>query len=474
MAKKQKRSSFSLVGMVVILILLGVLAVAMYATQQNTDSRSQAAAVSCPMSADGECVQKAAPAVKQAVLADQNVAACKAPVYMTVDYKHVGCIAGKPCDGYSTGKTLTTAVGWNGSRESDGPAKNYNGSRLRIPLTDSNGKWIKDNPVYRTSAKYNALGITRLGNGQVLISHQNANASYPAFQKTKSFQGIDAAMAVSGATIKNYTRGDNGIAPDQPKCIGGEPTKWGCVPGDIMYHGLELDNDNRISTWQSNYQNLLKQFGIGACGGDEFTKKSATSWDHYTRVCWPGDDYIMSFNCPTKPPLVKCNLYPIALSKSSVQYLQPNQMITDIWNGTGAGNFGWLTWNGLQSEPALSTSLTPPGNSYTYTNPKNSSDHLVSIGDYIQGRPGVTNSSGVRAALDKLKTVDVIVPVYDTSNCEGGSKSLYKTWKFAKVRLTSYDLAGGQSDGSAGMCSEKPGRNTITAKFLGFEENCIQ
>ncbi len=147
-----------------------------------------------------------------------------------------------------------------------------------------------------------------------------------------------------------------------------------------------------------------------------------------------------------------CELYPIALHASTVANAQPGTTLLDIFNGSQSGNFGWLTWTGANSVPSLIDSLTPPGNSGTYTNPDNASDHVVSVGDWVQGRPGVANASGVRNALDTLKTRDIVVPVWDTAT-GSGSNSRYHIVGFARIRILDYRL---------------PSENRITARFLGF------
>jgi len=146
------------------------------------------------------------------------------------------------------------------------------------------------------------------------------------------------------------------------------------------------------------------------------------------------------------------NLYPIALHVDSLTGVPVGGMIPDIYNGVQPGNFGWLTWAGSPSEPTLVTSLTPPGNSSTYVNPRNRNDHTVSIGDWVQGKPGVTNSDKVRKALDTLKQIDIVVPVWDRA-IGRGNNSLYHVVRFARVRITDYRL---------------PKQNRITARFLGF------
>ncbi|HEY0606206.1 MAG TPA: hypothetical protein VGD58_25010, partial [Herpetosiphonaceae bacterium] len=147
-----------------------------------------------------------------------------------------------------------------------------------------------------------------------------------------------------------------------------------------------------------------------------------------------------------------CALYPIALYVGSLNAVPVDTEIVDLLNGTGPGNFGWLTWTGGQSAPTLATSLTPPGDSHTYTNPNNPQDRRVSVGDWVRGTPGVSNSSAVRAALDQLLTTEAIVPVWDTATGSGSGTS-YHIVSFARVQLTDYRL---------------PTHNRISATFLGW------
>ena len=133
-----------------------------------------------------------------------------------------------------------------------------------------------------------------------------------------------------------------------------------------------------------------------------------------------------------------CALYPIALSTQSLVGVNIGDVLPDILNGALRGNFGWLSWTGdLADEPTLVTSLTPPGNSNTYINPNDPADHLISVGDWVRGKPGVTDSSSVRAALDTLKTIDIDVPVWDTSS-GSGNNAQYHVRDFARLRITDY------------------------------------
>ncbi|MCI0397264.1 MAG: Ig-like domain-containing protein, partial [Chloroflexi bacterium] len=152
------------------------------------------------------------------------------------------------------------------------------------------------------------------------------------------------------------------------------------------------------------------------------------------------------------PATGSCELYPIALHVDTLAGVQVGDVIEDIWNGTQPGNFGWLTWTGDTSVPVLAASLTPPGNSHTYVNPNDPNDHVVSVGDWVEGKPGVSNARQVRDALDLLTTVDIVVPIWDASQ-GSGAQVVYRIAGFARVRLMAYNLA--KSD-------------YITARFLGY------
>ncbi len=152
------------------------------------------------------------------------------------------------------------------------------------------------------------------------------------------------------------------------------------------------------------------------------------------------------------PPVISCELYPIALHQNTLNGATPGQALGDIFNGSQPGNFGWMTWAGSPNAPTLANSLTPPGDSHTYVNIYDAADKRVSIGDWVQGSPGVANASGVRKALDQLKTRDIIVPVWDVAQGQGNNAN-YHVSAFAQVRITDYRL---------------PGQNRISAKFLGY------
>ncbi|MBN1890583.1 MAG: hypothetical protein JW850_21495, partial [Thermoflexales bacterium] len=155
---------------------------------------------------------------------------------------------------------------------------------------------------------------------------------------------------------------------------------------------------------------------------------------------------------PTPTSVPSCELYPIALHVSTVLETVPGQELTDIYNGSGPGNFGWLSWAGDQGVPALVNSLTPPGDSHTYINPYDPTDHVLSAGDWVYGRPGVANAKAVRDALDGLKNTVITVPVWYAASGQG-SNAKYLVVGFARIQITGYRL---------------PGTNRISAIFQGY------
>jgi hypothetical protein len=149
-----------------------------------------------------------------------------------------------------------------------------------------------------------------------------------------------------------------------------------------------------------------------------------------------------------------CQLYPIALSAQSLSNAAPGTILTNIYNGSQPGNFGWLSWTGDPDEPTLINSLTQPGDSYTYINPDNHSDHTVAIGGWVSGKPGVSNGKHVRASLDALVGYQITVPIWDQARGQG-ENTAYHIVGFATVILIDYQL---------------PSQNRITAEFVGYSD----
>jgi len=99
----------------------------------------------------------------------------------------------------------------------------------------------------------------------------------------------------------------------------------------------------------------------------------------------------------------------------------------------------------------LHDSLQSPGNSQTYNNPYDETDHELSAGDWVQSKLGTANYGCIRNALDLLAGTEIVVPVWDQfAGC--GFYGLYHVETFARVRILSYNLCHGR----------------ITAEFLGY------
>jgi len=152
-----------------------------------------------------------------------------------------------------------------------------------------------------------------------------------------------------------------------------------------------------------------------------------------------------AFGSIQSPP--QNNLQPLArkcdqpsLSACGFQYGQSY----DIWQGGGPGNFGWLSWNGANNAPYVEQQLTP-GNVVDYVDPVGSCAQIA-IGCWVQGEPGVKNSSGIRSQLDGwissgLSGTPMIIPIYDTSSGNGSNVN-YHIVGFAAFILEGYSLPG--------------------------------
>lgn len=150
----------------------------------------------------------------------------------------------------------------------------------------------------------------------------------------------------------------------------------------------------------------------------------------------------------------QCSLHPIALSVTTIANANIGDELGDIWNGSQPGNFGWLSWTGDPGEPTLNDSLSPAGDSNTYINPDVDDDHLLTAGKWVSGKPGVSNSKHVRAALDTLinNGTEITVPVWDQARGQG-ENTAYHVVAFVRVKLVSYQL---------------PQKNVIRVIFLGY------
>ncbi|NVJ49018.1 MAG: tandem-95 repeat protein, partial [Gammaproteobacteria bacterium] len=137
----------------------------------------------------------------------------------------------------------------------------------------------------------------------------------------------------------------------------------------------------------------------------------------------------------------QCELYPITLPTSLFANNPDKLTYEQVPLGTGPGNYSWLTWDGANDAPSLAQSLIPPGDSERYQNPEQADDNEVSIGDWVQGRPGVKNSRDIRDNLTALLGRNIRIPAW-SSNRGQGSLFDYQTGAFIEIELTDFKLNG--------------------------------
>ncbi len=134
--------------------------------------------------------------------------------------------------------------------------------------------------------------------------------------------------------------------------------------------------------------------------------------------------------------------------------LKPGE-VSDIWESSLPGNFGWLAWNGDNRSGQIALELDPnfildgSDPAHTYIDDMPTACTVLYAGCWVQGSPGVNNSKDIR---DKLQWyIDhnrpLIVVIYDKEE-EGGSNSEFHVIGFAAFDLVSYNLPGKTITGS--------------------------
>lgn len=171
---------------------------------------------------------------------------------------------------------------------------------------------------------------------------------------------------------------------------------------------------------------------------------------------------VMRLETP-RPLASLCNVYPIAIHQS-VLAGKKGQVIDDILNGTGEGNYGWLRWPldpSGGSAVALADALSRP-TSDEFENPEDPDDTHLSVGDWISANTGISNDIKVREQLDRLVSKGWFrVVVFDQHSYDnGGANGMYHAANFAIVELIEYKLPGGA--------------NSISVRFVDYDSTgCI-
>lgn len=179
-----------------------------------------------------------------------------------------------------------TAIGWQGNSPSLIKKNN-----LPIPLTETDKKgkrvWISDAGFSRRdSGLVKGLGITRMGDGRIIISHSNA---YSKVKPAKnSLEAINADITVTGgAYVTEFSNGYTGY------------------PEDIVAHD---ENGKRLrSRVDEPFNNIVTEYPFSdPIKQDElyFDRPNivrSKHWLHKTRQTYAGDDYVVKLNCSAPP-----------------------------------------------------------------------------------------------------------------------------------------------------------------------------
>ena len=139
-------------------------------------------------------------------------------------------------------------------------------------------------------------------------------------------------------------------------------------------------------------QKTVPTFMAGVVGLSELTISAAAT------AIWGSVDRVTS------------ELYPIAVEWDDFVYGETY----DIYEGLDSSNFGWLSWDGCGDTGCLIDWLSPGGYGGG-----------VSLGDWIPGNTGVSNSADVRDALAALFNRPLIIVVWDEVRGQGASAEFH-------------------------------------------------
>lgn len=108
----------------------------------------------------------------------------------------------------------------------------------------------------------------------------------------------------------------------------------------------------------------------------------------------------------------------------------------------GPGNFGWISWTGSNDPNTLATSICTPDNP------------LIVFPQWIAGDPGKSNSSSVRACVQKWidNGATVLIPIWDQTQGNGNS------FQYRIVGLAAFVITA----------KSQPAIDQITGIFVGY------
>lgn len=171
---------------------------------------------------------------------------------------------------------------------------------------------------------------------------------------------------------------------------------------------------------------------------DDFDQPPASTQGEPCWRCWDPPEYtnespppkLTSHDFPNNTPGI-----PISLAQSGYVYLARE--------GTSAGGFGWVTWNGAQSQQALEASLAwsppPPGN-FPQKYPGSAAD----LGQ-LAVAPNASSGNG-NGVLEREEWIQI-----NTGNVQVSSNQVFKDYVFYErpVTLLVYDEVHAQGQNAA-------------------------
>ena len=171
-----------------------------------------------------------------------------------------------------------------------------------------------------------------------------------------------------------------------------------------------------------------------------------------------------------------CEVYPMTFPEDIFTGFDPlnpppGGIPIDAFQGTGPGNFGWLTWNPDPSNNNanyVAEELDNPRLSIQdFVDASDPTDTSLSLGDDVSSGPGVMNSNDIDDLLEGLVRQTIRVPVFSTST-GSGSNTKYTISHFALIQIEQVCLPRNGCPGVSGNDKQ------IKATFIGYDdEACL-
>ncbi len=351
-----------------------------------------------------------------------------------------------------TGATHFSWLSWTGSEDPElfgyslkppGDSHTYRNPDNADDLTVDMGDWVwTQSTAMNTSLVQTKLDALRYTDVIVPVWEQARDASNRRQLQVQRFVWVRLSnFRLSATPWIELTYLRDASCDNRPPRFITEPPRFARVGRPYGYDSAARDPDQdpvtlsqtlgpagtafNPSTGRLTWTPTAAQLGVHAMGLRAADPKGASSDQNF-------DVRVVQDFCP---------IYPITLPSTVLDGLSVGATINQLPRGTGPGNFSWLSWGGATNAPTLAASLQPPGDSYTYRNPDNSADQVLNIDDFAQGATGSMNAAAVRAALDRLKQEDILLPAWSERRGQG-SRFDYRVQRFVRVRLLDYQLTG--------------------------------